>query len=42
MITMGVRDDGPVDGRPGVDEESAGFAVEAAVGRAQEQCRFSK
>jgi len=32
-----VRDHRPVDGRPGVDEEAAGFAVEAAVGGAKEQ-----
>jgi hypothetical protein len=37
VIPMGVRDHRPVDGRPGVDEEAAGFAIEAAVGGAKEQ-----
>ena len=32
-----MRDHRSVDGRPGVDEEAAGFAVEAAVGGAEEQ-----
>jgi hypothetical protein len=37
VIAMRMRDDGPIDGRPGVDEEAAGFAVEAAVGGAKQQ-----
>jgi hypothetical protein len=37
VISVRVGDHGAIDGRPGVDKEAAGFAVEAPVRRAQEQ-----
>ena len=40
VIAMRVRNHCPVDGRPGVDEEPAGFAEKAAVSRAEEQLRL--
>ena len=37
MVAVGVCYHRPVHGTPGVDEESASLAIEAAVGGAEEQ-----
>jgi hypothetical protein len=36
VIAVAMSDDGPIHRLPGVDEEVAGLAVEAAIGEAEE------